>query len=178
MYNKKLAQEILKRVEAEQVLRKAQVSGKAKRSEYKKLDRQNTTWLKTVFREFGLPTHSLAGKKALKGMFLMIRHADHDRRFQQEALRRLRKVCKKDSQEAPCEEIAYLTDRLLANAGKSIEYGTLYDVNGLDVKPKPTRDAKNVDKRRKEIGIRTTVEGRRRALIRELKSLGAKTKKR
>lgn len=74
----------------------------------------------------------------------------------------------------PGVEIAYLTDRLLANEGKPLVYGTLYDVSGLEVTPRPIRDMKNVNKRRRAIGIMTTVEGRRRALIRELKSLGAK----
>ena len=171
MYNKKLAQEILKRSEAEQVVRKAQVAGKAKRSDYKKLDRQNTAWLKTVFKEFGLPTHSLVGKKALKGMFLMIRHAIPDYKFQEDVLRRLKKIYKKFPKEVPGEEIAYVTDRLCEGRGKPTEYGTLYDVRGFDVRSKPIRDPKNVDKRRKEIGIRTTVEGRRRALVRELRRL-------
>ncbi len=174
MQNKELAQEILRRVAEEQKVREAQVAGKAKRTDYKKLDRKNSAWLKKVFTEYGWPTHTLIGKKAAEGMCLMIRHADHDLSFQKDALSLLKRAYKKNPKEVPLQEIAYITDRILSNEGKPLLFGTLYDTEGSTVTVRRIRDAKNVDKRRKEFGIKTTVEGRRRALSRELKRLGAK----
>ncbi len=174
MKNKKLTQEILERFENEQVVRKAYVAGKAKRSEFKKLDRQNTAWLRKVFTEYGLPTYSLIGKKALEAMFLMVRHATPNVPFQQHVLKLLKRAYKKNPREVPGVEIAYLTDKLLEAVGKPLEYGTLYDVDGLQVVSMKIRDAKNVDKRRRSVGIKTTVEGRRRALVRELRAFGAR----
>ena len=174
MKDKQLKDEIVKRYTKEQTLRKASVAGTATRFQYKKIDRQNVAWMKKIFSKQGLPSRSVIGKKASEALFMMVRHADHDRAFQQHVLRLLKKNLKKEPKEYPRAEEAYLTDRLLANAGKPILYGTLYDVDGINVRPKKIRDEKDVNKRRKETGIPTTVEGRRRALVRELKRLKGK----
>jgi hypothetical protein len=174
MADKILAKEILARFEQEQKVRKATVGGKAKRSGYKTLDRQNTKWLKGVFAEYGWPTFSLVGKKAADAACVMILHADQDVEFQKEALSLMKKAFKKSPTQVSKARIAYLTDRILSNEGKPLMFGTLYDTKGIEVTPKKIKDAKNVNTRRKEYGIKTTVEGRRRALVRELKKLGAK----
>jgi hypothetical protein len=174
MKNRALTSEILKRVEEEQRVRKLQVSGKAKRSEYKKLDRQNTKWIKSVFAEFGWPTYSLIGKNAAEGIVLMVLHADQDIEFQKDALKLMRKLLKKSPNEISKARIAYLTDRILWNEGKPLWFGTLYDTKGTQVTVRKIKEPENVDNRRKEFGIKTTVEGRRKALVRELKQLGAK----
>jgi hypothetical protein len=174
MKDKKLAQEILTRVEREQKVRKAAIGGKAKRADYKKLDHQNTAWLKKVFAENGWPKFSLVGRKAADGVWLMVQHADQDLAFQKYALKQMKKVLDTKPDEASKMRFAYLTDRILSNQKKPLEFGTMYNTKGLVVTPMPTRDPKNVDQRRKAYGIKTTVEGRRRALIRELRALGAK----
>jgi hypothetical protein len=174
MKEKALAKEILRRVQEEQRVRKLQVAGKAKRPEYKKLDRQNTKWLKSVFAEYGWPTYSLIGKKAAEGVALMVLHADQELEFQKHALQLMKRLLKKSPHEVSKARIAYLIDRILSNEGKPLLFGTLYDTKGTEVSIRKIKDPKNVDRRRKEYGITTTVEGRRRALIRELKQLSAK----
>ena len=174
MKDSKLAKEILRRVETEQKIRKASIGGKAKRSDYKKLDRQNSTWLKTLFAEHGWPTFSLIGKKAADGVWLMVQHADHDLTFQKSSLALMRKLFTRQPHEVSKMRIAYLTDRIRMNEKKPLIFGIMYKVDGLKVSPYPIQNPNEVNKRRKEFGIKTTVEGRRRALIRELKKLGAK----
>ena len=169
-----LAKEILRRVGAEQEIRNAAVADKEKRPYYKKLDRQNSKWLKGVFKTHGWPTFSLVGKRAADGVWMMVQHADHDLAFQKESLRLMKKQLKKDPTEVSKIRVAYLTDRILGNEHKPLEFGIMFNVDGLKVTPFPIRDIKNVDKRRREYGIKSTVEGRRNALLRELKKLGAK----
>lgn len=169
MKDKVLASEIMKRFTIEQAARAEFVRGKMKRSDFKKIDRLHTVWMKQAIVNYGLPTYSLVGKKALGAFFMMVRHATQDAVFQKKVLQLLRQKLQKEPRDVPKEEVAYLTDRLLESSGKPTLYGTLYNVKGLTVQSKPIRDAKNVEMRRRRVGILTTVEGRRRALVRELK---------
>lgn len=171
--NKTLAREIMNRVAAEQKVRKASVSGKAKRSQYKALDKKNSKWLKSVLEKFGWPTFSLVGKSASDGAWLLVQHADHDVLFQKYALSLMKKALKRNPKEVSKMRIAYLTDRILLNEHKPLIFGTMYKVDGLKVTLYPIKNSKQVDARRKTWGIKTTVEGRRQALIRELKKLRA-----
>jgi hypothetical protein len=174
MTNRLLAKEICRRVDAEQKVRILHVGGKAKRSEYKKIDRENSKWSQQVFKEYGYPRISLVGKLATDGIWLMVQHADHDLPFQKKALQLMIRLQRKYPQEIRKKHIAYLTDRILYNEKKPLRFGLMYKTKGVEVFALPIRDAKYVNQRRKEYGITTTVESRRRALIRELKKLGAK----
>jgi hypothetical protein len=63
-------------------------------------------------------------------------------------------IFKKNSLEISAANIAYLKDRILVNEGKQQLFGNQFytDKKGI-FKHRPTRDFKNVDRRRKEYNL-------------------------
>jgi len=156
--DKKLAKEILKRVDIDQAMRERFRAHK-KTWNYS-VDKKNTVWLKKIVERYGWPTVSFVGKKASHGAWLLVQHADHDIRFQKKVLGLLEKIYEKDKTEIRPSDIAYLTDRVLTHQNKLQIFGTQFkrkDPTSM-FRPFPIKDAKNVDKRRKGYGLSTLEE--------------------
>lgn len=130
----------------------------------KQIDRKNTDWLKKVIARYGWPTISLVGKKASYGAWLLVQHADHDLQFQKKVLKMLNEIHRKNKKDLNSENIAYLTDRVLVYEKKQQVFGTQFRRKNEKAKfePRPIKDKKNVNKRRKAYGLPTIEENTNR----------------
>jgi hypothetical protein len=138
---------------ADQAMRKAVIDNSAQ-WDYS-LDKKHTKKLKQIIAEYGWPTIPRVGVEASNDAWLIVQHADHDRVFQKECLRILRRLPKSD---ISMHNIAYLEDRLLVAEQKPQVYGTQFQGTGKDLKPQPIRDEAHVDQRRKAVGLNSIVE--------------------
>jgi len=173
-----LRDELLRRREADQEMRKSfkrwvdeqRLAGAAdvadlsdeKKAENEKLmktfqavDLENTAWLQGIVEKHGWPTISLVGKEGAHAAWLLVQHADMDRKFQRRCLD-LMVALPKD--EVSQSDFAYLTDRVLLADGKNQVYGTQLQVVDGRLKPRPLEDEANVDKRRSEVGLMPLAE--------------------
>ncbi len=143
--DKKLAKEINNIAKNDQKMRK---KGKApNRPE----DIKNTILLKGIIRKHGWPTIDLVGKKASKNAWLIVQHADHDRKFQNSILRLLKRMSKSEIDKM---EIAFLTDRLLVASGKKQKFGTQFRLTRKGVlKMYPIEEKKGIDTMRKRYNL-------------------------
>jgi len=114
------------------------------------IDRANTAELRRIVHEYGWPGRSLVGDEASDDAWLLLQHADKDTAFQQECFRLMRAA--KPGDVAP-DNLAYLTDRILVNAGKKQLYGTQCKQEDTLMILSPVEDSVNLDKRRAEVGL-------------------------
>src|SRR5947209_12005319 len=96
------------------------------KAEFKKLaatahkaDSENTGWLKQVVENHGWPTRTLVGNDGASAAWLLVQHADADRKFQRKCLDLMVKLPKAEVSQT---DIAYLTDRVLLAEGKRQVY--------------------------------------------------------
>ncbi len=120
------------------------------------VDRANTARMHEIVDEVGWPTISMVGSDGAQSSWLLVQHADLDAAFQRRCLMLMRKSRLRG--EVYVGNLAYLTDRVLVNEGKKQEYGTQFHTVLGKHQPRPIRDAKNVDARRKEMGLSTLAE--------------------
>ncbi len=166
-----LRRELLRRVKEDQYARKAMMewlrtnrpeSGKSLPSEMEKvgkLDEDNTKWLRHVVEKHGWPTITMVGKDGANAAWLLVQHADKDRKFQRQCLDLMKDLLPQG--EADKKNYAYLTDRVLLGEGKKQLYGTQFHQVQGRWEPRPLEDPLNVDDRRKEMGLGTLEEYRK-----------------
>ncbi|NRF39329.1 DUF6624 domain-containing protein [Pedobacter foliorum] len=113
---------------------------------------RNTEVLKQIFYKYGFPNYDKVGKEASKNFWLCVQHSDHDLKFQQQVLKKMKVEVKR--KKADPSNYAWLTDRVNVNSGKSQIYGTQldYKADGTPI-PKKLKDPETVNDRRKEIGL-------------------------
>ena len=115
--DEQLRAELLRRVEKDQVARKAlDLDG------MREADGENLPWLKGVVAAHGWPGASLVGSDGAHAAWLLAQHADSDPAFQRQCLDLLTAAV--EAGEATRQEHAYLTDRVLLAEGRQQEYGT------------------------------------------------------
>jgi hypothetical protein len=166
-----LRKELLQRVKEDQDARKVMIEwmrankpepGKPVPPEMEKvgkIDEANTKWLRNVVDKHGWPTVTMVGKDGAQAAWLLVQHADKDRKFQRQCLDLMKDLLAKG--EADKKNFAYLTDRVLLAEGKKQLYGTqFHQVNGR-WEPRPLEDPLGVDDRRKEMGLGTLEEYRK-----------------
>jgi len=109
------------------------------------IDGVNNPRIRKIISDFGYPTQKLIGKQAMESFHILIQHQDFDLELQEE--------CSKNCDFEPKLK-AYLIDRVLVNNGRKQIYGTQFrrDKN-LNSVPRPIEDIKNLDKRRKLVGL-------------------------
>jgi hypothetical protein len=152
--DEKLRQELLDRIEKDQLVRKEvmkQVPGLAEFVKLAKVDHENTAWLKKVIDERGWPGKALVGQVGAHAAWLLVQHADLDLAFQKKCLGLLTAAVKED--DASAQDLAYLVDRVRVAEKKRQVYGTQIDQVDGALKPKPIEDEEHVDERRKEVGL-------------------------
>lgn len=125
------------------------------------IDRENLRQLKEIIAACGWP----ANKKDSHSAWLLVQHADSDPAFQRQA-RSLLETSVKAGIGAP-KDLAYLSDRIAANEGRSQEYGTQFSQKDrCDLTLEPVDDRALVNRRRQAIGLQSLedyeAEGRRR----------------
>jgi len=142
--NKELQQKIIKIRDIEQKARLACKPGKMSIKNYTVflVDMANNDYIKNyIIKPYGYPNHKMIGKKGMEAFWLLIQHQDRDPKLQEQCL----KNCDFNDRNK-----AYLIDRVLINQGKKQIYGT--QLIG------EIKDKKNVDKRRKEMGLESLEE--------------------
>jgi hypothetical protein len=158
-----LRQELLQMVkedqEARMVIIKTPVPDASDLRKIADIDRKNTTRMKEIIDKHGWPGKSLVGKDGANAAWLLVQHADKDHGFQKRCLPLLQRAVK--AQEASAANLAYLTDRVLVGENKKQVYGTQFRMADGKWQPYPIEDEKNVDERRKEVGLPTLAEYRK-----------------
>ena len=153
--NYALQKEILLMCEIDQILRMQYFeSGDEKiKDEYKRIDQLHYVRLQEIINQYGWPGYKLVGENGSFSFWLLVQHTD-DVLFQKKCLELLKLAVLHN--DAKAENIAYLTDRILVNEGKSQVYGTqLMDEEGI---PYPIEDEEHVNERRKEMDMSTLEE--------------------
>lgn len=159
--NKRLREELLARAKKDQDVRhRANAAGHSPppelMEEFRKVDADNTAWMKTVLAEHGWLGKSLVGTDGARAAWLFVQHADQDPAFQKEAIKLLEAAV--DKGEADGADLAYLTDRILVADGKPQRYGSQYHTVDGKLVPQPIEDAANVDARRAKVGLPSMAE--------------------
>jgi len=173
-----LRRELLERVKVDQDARTALVEWEKRHSqvgavdlttlseelktEYERLglamqqaDEENTKRLAEIVGQHGWPTNTLVGPDGANAAWLLVQHADRDRKFQRQCLDLMTKLPK---QEVSRRDLAYLTDRVLLAEGKKQLYGTQMDSADGKWVPRPLEDPENVDQRRADHGLEPLAE--------------------
>lgn len=119
------------------------------------IDRRNTERLKEIVERIGWPTVSKVGAEASEGAWLIVQHADHDIAFQRLALGLMEAAT---IGEVQLRDIAYLTDRILANEDKPQRFGTQFRRWQGVYEAAPIEDAEHLDERRKAHGLEPFAE--------------------
>jgi hypothetical protein len=149
--DEQLRAELLRRVEKDQVARKAlDLDG------MREADGENLPWLKGVVATHGWPGASLVGSDGAHAAWLLAQHADSDPAFQRQCLDLLTAAV--EAGEATSQEHAYLTDRVLLAEGGQQEYGTQLTGRGGRWAPRNLRAPDGVDGRRAAAGLGTIAE--------------------
>jgi hypothetical protein len=123
------------------------------------IDRKNTARLKEIVDKHGWPGKNSVGDDGAHAAWLLVQHADRDRAFQKKCLTLLEQAVK--AHEASPTDLAYLTDRVLVGENKKQIYGTQFRMVDGKWEPNPIEDEKNVDRRRKEVGLPSMAEYRK-----------------
>ena len=119
--------------------------------EMKKIDEENTAWIKPLIKQYGWLGKSSVGADGATAAFLIIQHAPDDE-FQKNSLELLRKAYRDG--EASGDQYALMTDRARMKEGKPQIYGTQTRIT-KDGKFEmlPIEDEANVDQRRAAVGL-------------------------
>tara|TARA_R110000765_G_scaffold7655_1_gene24968 strand:- start:193 stop:828 length:636 start_codon:yes stop_codon:yes gene_type:complete len=115
--------------------------------------RTNQKRAKEIFDTYGFVGFDLAGKEGSKNFWLIVQHSDHNPKFQNEVLEKMK--VQVDIKNAESRKYGLLVDRMNLNTGKAQIYGTqvTYNMNTGQAYPKKLADSTNVNKRRKSIGL-------------------------
>jgi hypothetical protein len=146
-----LRAELLRRVEKDQVARKALDSDAMRAA-----DEENLPWLREVVDAHGWPGASLVGTDGAHAAWLLAQHADADPAFQRQCLGLIGTAV--EAGEASLLEYAYLTDRVLLAEGRPQVYGTQVTRQDGGWVPRDLRDPELVDERRAAAGLEPLAE--------------------
>lgn len=114
-------------------------------------EQQNMKRMKEIVQKYGWPGRTLVGDEGAKNAFLLVVQSNTDRDFQKACLKVMEKEAAKG--EVDWKDVAFLTDQLRVLDGLKQRYGTQVKINKGKVTFYAIEDEKNVDKRRKEIGL-------------------------
>ncbi len=139
-----LRKKILTMVARDQAMR---ASGKWDTS----VDERNAKAMKSIVDDFGWPGNDMIGAEGAEGAWLLVQHADQDKKFQ----RRMLPILRKKAREGTVSPLhyAYLLDRVNVNSGKRQRYGTQFGMRRGKFGPRPIGDRKTLDARRKSVGL-------------------------
>ena len=109
--------------------------------------------LQEIFEENGFIGFDLAGEEGSNNFWLMTQHSDHNPRFQDEVLKKMK--IEVENMNADPGNYGLLVDRVKLNYGLGQVYGTQveFNKNTGQAFSKKIMDSVNVNKRRKSIGL-------------------------
>lgn len=114
------------------------------------IDAPNTKRLEEIFKKHGFPTVKLVGRDGFQAFLLLLQHSTFDR-LREKSLKPIGKAFKRG--EITPLEYANFTDRLLLHQGKPQIYGSGFETKDGKLVMNKTKDIKNLDRRRKKIGL-------------------------
>ncbi len=116
------------------------------------IHRRKSEGLKQIIADQGWPSKKTMGEHAGEAAFMIVQHADYDPEFQRYCHGLMMKSIQRG--ELSPGFLAFLTDRILCNAGLHQRFGTQIReaANGCFV-PKPIEDGDNVDALRDKVGL-------------------------
>ena len=114
------------------------------------IDKPNTKRLKEIFKSIGFPEAKAVGKDGVEAFLLILQHSN-DLELKQQSLAGITKAFK--AKLLSPGEYTTFTDRLLFNLGKPQVYGSNFEFKDGKLVMSKTEDLKNLDKRRKKIGL-------------------------
>lgn len=128
--------------------------GLISREEIIKNTENNKQTLGSIIKKYGFPTKIKTSQKAYKSATIVTLHCG-DVNFMNSFLTEMRNQSEKDIDKA---DIGYLTDKI--NILKKLPqiYGTQYMKKDDKISFMPVEDIENIDKRRKELGMETWEE--------------------
>jgi len=154
--NSALREELLKMLEVDQKARQECVKGNADEQmkcfieTLEKVDKPNTARLNEIFNQYGFPTQKAVGKEGVQAFMIMLQHTP-DESLRQKCLKPITKAFKR--WEIPPQDYANYVDRLLVHQKKPQIYGSNFDMKDGKLVMSKVKDRKNLDKRRKKIGL-------------------------
>jgi hypothetical protein len=115
------------------------------------VDSRNLTRLKHILNQDGFPTAAEVGLDGVEAAWLMAIHAGADPDFQQRVLTLTTGHVRRG--EVPTDQVAMLTDDLLAGRGKPQRYGTNFEMRDGELRPAPMEDEADIDTLRRSVGL-------------------------
>lgn len=132
-------------------------SPETREDEIAAIDAKHLPRLKQIVAEMGWPRVSRVGSDGAHSMWLLVQHMDADTAFQKQCLGLMEPLVEKG--EALGDDFAYLTDRVRVAEKRFQVYGTQWFRNAKGVlEPRAIEDEKEVDARRKKVGLPTMAE--------------------
>ena len=117
----------------------------------REIDSANLARLKHIVNQEGFPTAEMVGLDGVDAAWLLTVHAGGDLDFQKKILERVTQHVRRG--EIRNDQVAMLTDDVLAGEGKPQRYGTNFELRDGELKPTPMEDEANVDNRRRAVGL-------------------------
>jgi hypothetical protein len=114
------------------------------------IDKPHTQRLNEIVRTYGFPDAKLVGADGVGAYYLVLQHSN-DTKLKQKSLKGIEKAFR--AKVLSPSDYANFTDRLRVNLGKLQIYGANFDLKNGKMVMSPTKDIKNLDKRRKAIGL-------------------------
>jgi len=158
--NAVLGAELQKRADRDQTTRKLVIKTPPTSPGYKTylkqmaaVDKDNTARMRQIVRQYGWPGKTLVGQKGADAAFLLVQHADADKKFQRKCFPLILKALDQGEMRKP--DAALFIDRVLVGEGKEQEYGSQWkwDTGNTHMAPYPIADPANVDTRRRYMGL-------------------------
>jgi hypothetical protein len=120
------------------------------------IHRRKSEALKEIVAAFGWPTASAMGEHAGEAAFMIVVHADYDPEFQKQCHGLMMESVRRGEMQPGF--LAFLTDRILCNAGQRQRFGTqIREVSNGCFVPRPIEDGDRVDTLRASAGLSETL---------------------
>src|SRR6185436_8654979 len=117
----------------------------------REVDSANLTRLKHIVNQEGFPTAEMVGLDGVNAAWLLMLHAGSDPDFQEKVLTLTTEHVRRG--EVRSDQVAMLTDDLLAGRGKPQRYGTNFELRDGELRPAPMEDEANIEKLRRAVGL-------------------------
>jgi hypothetical protein len=116
----------------------------------KTIDEPNTKRINEIFDQIGFPNTGKVGKDGLRAYMILLQHATPDE-LRIKSSGPITEAFK--NKEIPPLDYANFVDRLRLHQGKKQLYGSGFEFKDGKLVMNPVEDPKNLEKRRKEIGL-------------------------
>ena len=154
--NQDLRTELLAMRERDQAARLACPAGKSDEQMkcyakiLEEIDKPHTQRLNEIVRKYGVPDAKRVGADGMEAYYLVLQHSN-DLNLKHKSVKAMEKAF--EAKQLSPFDYANFTDRLLVNLGKPQIYGANFDFKNGKLVMSPTKDVKNLDRRRKAIGL-------------------------